>query len=638
MAISGVNFTLGVDGSKFISGMKNAQGSINDFSNSVQKEITNKLKYAFSMAAIEEATRRTGQWAQELNNTAKAMGIGTEALQTLELLARKTGTPKDAVVGMFESISNARDEALKGNQDMIMSFSRLGVSIEDLQTMTKEELFGTTQEGIAKAAGKDKKGNQIPLSEADNQTRAAAKMVTGGTPENFIMDIQKELEKAGGGAEAFGKITEKEKEEGNIMPEQAVADLAKVFSDIKDSFHDIFIQLAPILGMLLSLFSTAVTALGGIVEMIKDIFNVVVGVLTGDSEKIKTAMASLGLLIMNIGFGFAKALTSLFDLLTRSILSLISWIPGMKKTTDNWKASYGNVLTDSVKIYQDEANKAYKQQFKTSDKTSKRGEAMGEMLPAIIGGGGALTKGIANEMAGIAEKIGMKGTANVLNKAGEFAGGVAGKSSEEIKSMVQGSITKGMQNLEKGLDQLMAKKGMVKGQGQFAKMGEKEWTKDASGNLVRTETAASRQQTAEYNLRRSATAKSPEGRALLSKEVKSIQEMFGGLGGKSIGYGASIMGIVASFLGGKDKEKGTPPTKVKPILPPTGFFGETKGGETSMLKIGGIFGSNFQSRMIKLTQQMVNLLAAIQTNTQARRAEGYYEQPISRGIGQAGGF
>ena len=55
----------------------------------------------------------------------------------------------------------------------------------------------------------------------------------------------------------------------------------------------------------------------------------------------------------------------------------------------------------------------------------------------------------------------------------------------------------------------------------------------------------------------------------------------------------------------------------------TGMLEGTKAGNSSMLSLGGIFGSNFQSRMIKLNEHMVSLLANIATNTQANRASEF---------------
>src|SRR5690242_9998151 len=118
----GVNFTINADGSKAVANINAVQGAMDGLANTVKGELAQKLKLIFSAAAIEEAARRTGEWAQKLDQTSRSLGISAEALQTLQLIAAKANAPEDAIIGMFENIDKARQEALKGNADLQASF------------------------------------------------------------------------------------------------------------------------------------------------------------------------------------------------------------------------------------------------------------------------------------------------------------------------------------------------------------------------------------------------------------------------------------------------------------------------------------------------------------------------------------
>jgi hypothetical protein len=86
--------------------------------------------------------------------------------------------------------------------------------------------------------------------------------------------------------------------------------------------------------------------------------------------------------------------------------------------------------------------------------------------------------------------------------------------------------------------------------------------------------------------------------------------------------GAVLLGAAGNIVSSMKKgtKPGTPGSAIVPPIPNIGAFLGTSGGETSGIKMGGVFGSNYQSRMVLLNQKMVELLGQISSNTAGIKA------------------
>ena len=119
-----IRYTIDLDATRWNSGKSTVIAGTKDISKAMQDAFGQKLKSLITFTAIEEATRRTAEWAQEITQTSKALGITAEQLQTLNIIASKTGTNQSAVIDMFTHVKDAAEAALSGNAEMIASFSK----------------------------------------------------------------------------------------------------------------------------------------------------------------------------------------------------------------------------------------------------------------------------------------------------------------------------------------------------------------------------------------------------------------------------------------------------------------------------------------------------------------------------------
>jgi len=146
--ISRLAVILGLDSGEFNAGLGKAEGKLSGFKGGVGATgiALGALGAAFSASAIGAA-----KFADQIDEvaTANEISIGT-VLKLSEALTLAGGKSEDAG-RLFASFSNKIEESLsssgkKGRE----SFEKLGVTLNDLQTLDSQDLFGKTLQGLAK--------------------------------------------------------------------------------------------------------------------------------------------------------------------------------------------------------------------------------------------------------------------------------------------------------------------------------------------------------------------------------------------------------------------------------------------------------------------------------------------------------
>ena len=571
----GLNIVVNADGSKAVANIGAVQASMNKLADTAKGELTQKMKMIFSAAAIEQAAQRTGEWAQQLTQTAKAMGVTNEVLQTLNILGSKTNTPKEAVISMFEAIDKARNDALNGNVELQASFQRMGVTLDDLRTKTKSGLFSQVMGNIN---GK--------VSSASNLTRQDMQAITGGAPENFIDNI-----KAGLGSQTFEGYKESQVGEGGVLPEGVVNDLSKTWGELLVDLNDLGNELKPAAGLLIMLARLLVNTLGGIIGLFKDIWSVLSGLLSGDTDKMLDGFKKIGSLVAGLGIGFLKAIASVLDLLVKAILSnikmLFGHLPVIGKKINEMVDNAADAISLSKQVDKlEEANKEAVQTLGISggEKRLKQGSAITDTALLLASGGEAgLAKMAQMATSAAAKGAGRIGAVNLSesliassSRFGDAAAGRTGLFGD--RSLLQKSQDKGLRNTFNDV------------------------LEDINTGKYSPERTAARNNRAlsRYNM--------------LAAGAR-VASLAGGIGG-AIGAGKSLIASDPRAV------------ETTPIIPKIASFASAGSSETSMLKIGGLFGSNFQMRMIQLNQEMVKALSQIEKNTSAAQ-QAQFNQPTT---------
>jgi len=534
-----IDYRLGVDGSQGLTVLQLLQTAMKQTGEVARTELGQKLKTIFTVAAIEETVRRTAEWAQTIEQTSKQLGISAEALQTLKQIASKSGTPDDAVTGMFENIAKARDQAIAGNTELLSSFTALGVTISDLQTLTKEGLFSKTMSGINALAPRG-------VQNADMYIRQNVAAVTGNTPENYINAVN---QTTNGNFQGYKK---QGRDEGNILSEGTVSEIASTWTEIIQNLKNLGKQLSPLIVIILGLVNAIVESISGVIDIVSGIKDILSG-------NFKEGIQKIGGILLNGVFGIVKPFMGMFDFITKYLLKVGAFLHIPGSTTGLKGIANGGTGTAVLDKWQKNMNEEYG----ISDNIKQHGEGVGGVA-AIIGTGGdalaaKLGSSVALKGASLLEKSGLQfGKEGLLNSAAwseEYAnrGGLMGigrkMSPEEARRL---SFEKGTTTTE---------------------FSEEEGTV----SLIEPNIDV-------YN------------KALIRK-MTMLQ--------------LATAGFTAAGAINNSINNGTTTASVTPILPKNYLMKELGGSKSASLAIGGTFGSGFSSRIIKLNEEMVRYLALI---------------------------
>jgi hypothetical protein len=603
--MAGINFTVGLDGSNFFGGLKNMEAAGKQTAKAIQDAFGQKLKSVLSITAIEEGVRRTGEWAAEIDRASKSLGVTREQLQTIQLIASKTGTSQDAIVGMFDNINKARDEALKGNHELIQSFQRVGITYDDLIRKTKPALFS---EVLSKVNPNDK--NEMMRTSIHNIT---------GTPEGVIAGF-----KGGMGGQSFEKIQEAGLKSGAVINEEEVQGIAAQWAAVLTSIKDAGAQLIPVAGILLDLTKLLADGLGGLFEWVSTGLDIVFNMIKGDWNKVGEGFEHIGLLLFDFTLGVVKSVTMLIDLIT----NWLSKIPVIGK------------------------------KFAKTDLTKKITEAQ-EILGEVSGRPETVRRaGAVGELFGTAYTAGSFGRASkaVGTTIGRGVGGISAKeaAAQSLEKMGLKEVTAQegsyISQTPTDLGRVFPLPGVTKIEGKYYKMDSDLRMKRRA---IRTQEMIGKS-LGDAEMIGKARVNKGSFRIEIQKAVADSSKIIeaGAAKGGAIGAGiGSIFGMTdlmatagrLTAMAEEERKKtlasSTVAGEARPIFPMWGAAGMggapvTGGG---MLKLGGMFGSG-DNKIVKLNIEMVKLLNMIQVNTSPyARAGGGYVVPKTNNMGGASG-
>lgn len=93
--------------------------------------------------AIWNAANETAQAGDEIDKNSQKVGLSYEAYQKWDYAMKIAGTEMSSCTNGLKTLTNTFDDANMGSESAITKFERLGLSLEDLQGLSREDLFAT---------------------------------------------------------------------------------------------------------------------------------------------------------------------------------------------------------------------------------------------------------------------------------------------------------------------------------------------------------------------------------------------------------------------------------------------------------------------------------------------------------------
>lgn len=261
--------SLGLGISGFTRGLSEAKGAAaaggKHIASSLGDELTGRLKAFASAAALEETIRQTMEYAGHIEDVSQRLGVGEEAVQAWDNALKLSGSSIDEATGFFEKLATNRKKALDGNDEMIASFAKFGITVGELKTMRLEDI-----------------GSKI-----------AQAFSNGADPQTMIADLRAVGGKGAGGMVAafrdgLAEMVQANLEAGTVMS----ADTIKSLDATGDKFTSMWTELRAGIGTVAApVVSTLATGLGYLVDTVKAVGAAAGGMSVGGFAGAKAASA-----------------------------------------------------------------------------------------------------------------------------------------------------------------------------------------------------------------------------------------------------------------------------------------------------------------------------------------------------------
>jgi lambda family phage tail tape measure protein len=135
---------LGLDSAEFQQGLESADRKLAKFADKIP------AMGAAGAAAFTAMTYSAMKFSDELSDVAKANDMTVDSILKLQSALQQSGGEAENAGKMLSSFTNFVDKAASGNQDAQDTFAKIGISLKDLATLSSQDLFSKTADGIAK--------------------------------------------------------------------------------------------------------------------------------------------------------------------------------------------------------------------------------------------------------------------------------------------------------------------------------------------------------------------------------------------------------------------------------------------------------------------------------------------------------
>lgn len=182
-------------------------------------------------SAIVKITKETTEHADEVDKQSQKLGLSRQAYQEWDYVLSQAGVEITSMSTGLKTLTNKLDDAKNGGEESQKMFEKLGISLNDLQTMSREDIFKATIKGFQKMA--------------DSTDRAALANKLFGKSGQELTALFNET------AESTDELIEKAHEYGMVMSDEAVQagvdmqdsldTLQKTFDGVKNNLASEFI-------------------------------------------------------------------------------------------------------------------------------------------------------------------------------------------------------------------------------------------------------------------------------------------------------------------------------------------------------------------------------------------------------------
>lgn len=267
---------------------------------------------AVASKALKDAISATAEYGDTVDKMSQKLGLSTSAYQKWDYVMNLAGTDMQSMTTGLKTLTNKFDDARNGSKSAIETFEKLGISMEQAASMSREDLFAAAIKGM--------QGME------DSTERAAlANDLFGKSGQNLAPLFNQT-------AEETQRLMEQAEKYGLVMSESAV----KASAEFKDSLTTLNGAISgaknALMGELLPSATQVADGLtllitGNVDEGIELISSGISTMLEKITSNFPAFLENGSKIVMEMLNGLNKAMPSIVAGLVNLLVTLISQIP-----------------------------------------------------------------------------------------------------------------------------------------------------------------------------------------------------------------------------------------------------------------------------------------------------------------------
>lgn len=160
MDVFDLSARLTLDSTDYKNGLSDAQGEASSFSSKLGGILATGGKVAGvaiagvttavvgATTAMAKGISETASYGDTIDKQSQKLGLSTQAYQKWDYVLNLAGTSMQNMGTGLKTLTNKIDDAKNGSADAQAMFSKLGISMDDLATMSREDVFSATIAGF----------------------------------------------------------------------------------------------------------------------------------------------------------------------------------------------------------------------------------------------------------------------------------------------------------------------------------------------------------------------------------------------------------------------------------------------------------------------------------------------------------
>lgn len=263
--VGGISVNVTANTARFNKNITAARQMLGKFSESVKNSVFSmkSLAAVASTALIGKFTTDQASAIDKLLDMSAQIGVTTKALAGMRLAAEENGSDMESLEGGLQKMIRTLGEAANGNEKAGLAFSRIGLSVEHLRSLTPDQQFMEIADAVSRLGSR---------SDQLNATFAIFGR-SAGSLVGVLREGKSGLTEAATAAEQLGLAVSKEAATG---VGSAIDAFNRLKSSISALFSNIAIEIAPWVELMSTMFTQFLSQGDGVRGLARSLANAAV--------------------------------------------------------------------------------------------------------------------------------------------------------------------------------------------------------------------------------------------------------------------------------------------------------------------------------------------------------------------------